>query len=280
MTSRRLGGIGEIAEAFDLFLLDQYGVLHDGQSPFPGAIDCLRHLRDAGKAIALVSNSGRRSGQNRVRLQRLGFSDSLFDTVVTSGEVCHRLLKRKLDSGELRPGARCLLLSRDSDRSPLEGLDIVATTLPEEADFVLIAGIEPGKTAFADYEARLAPLAARGIPCLCANPDLRMYGKSGVSPGPGALARAYAAKGGNVTWIGKPHPEIFEFALAELGAGNSARAVMIGDSPEHDIAGARSVGIAALFVAGGLYESHELGPGGSDDAALAAPDFIAAKLVW
>lgn len=280
MTSRMIGGLREVADELDVFLLDQYGVLHNGQSPFPGVVDCLRRLRGAGKAIAVVSNSGKRSDENRARLRRLGFSETLFDAVVTSGELCHHLLRRRLDSGALPRGARCLVLSRDGDLSPLQDLAIAVTPVPEEADFILIAGIESERVDLADYEARLAPLAARGVPCLCSNPDLRMYTNGGVSPGPGALARAYAAKGGEVTWIGKPHPEIFRFALAELGAEDPARAVMIGDSPEHDVAGARSVGSASLFVTGGLYGGHEFQPAEGNETTAAKQDFIMKALAW
>lgn len=275
MTARGIGGLREIADAFDVFLLDQYGVLHDGRAPFPGVQDCLGRLRDAGKTVGMISNSGKRSAENRARLGRLGFGETLFDTVVTSGEVCHRTLRRQLDSGALPQGARCLLLSRDGDRSTLGELPIGVTDRPEDADFVLIAGIEPERTGFVDYEARLAPLAARGVPCLCANPDLRMYSNGGVSRGPGALAQSYADAGGDVTWIGKPHPEIFRFALAELGVGDPARVVMIGDSPDHDVAGARSIGSAAVFVAGGLYDGAEIGGG-----AAGEPDFVVQGLVW
>ena len=57
-------GLRAIADRFDAVLVDQYGVLHDGRRAFPGAADCLRALRAAGKRIAVVSNSGKRAGPN------------------------------------------------------------------------------------------------------------------------------------------------------------------------------------------------------------------------
>ncbi len=273
--SRRIAGLREIVERYDLFLLDQYGVLHDGRAVFPGVLDCLGRLRERGRSIAMISNSGKRSGANRARLARLGFEESSFDALLTSGEVCHRLLQRRLASGALSPGARCLVVSRDGDLSPLDGLAISVTQDPDEADFLLISGIEPERIAFDDYLSRLSPLAARGVPCFCANPDQRMYADGEVAPGAGALAQAYADRGGEVTWVGKPHPEIFRFALSELAGGDPSRAVMIGDSPTHDVAGARSVGMAAVFVTGGLYGSHEF-----RGQMASAPDYIIRSLVW
>ncbi len=273
--TQTIAGLREIAQRYDHFLLDQYGVLHDGRAVFPGVLDCLGRLRDRGKSIAMISNSGKRAAANRARLERLGFARDLFDIVVTSGEVCHRLLQDRLASGALARGARCLVISRDDDRSPLEGLAIAVTQDPEQADFVLISGIEPERVALGDYIARLIPLAARGLPCLCANPDLRMYADGQVSPGAGALAQAYAEQGGEVTWIGKPHPEIFKFALSQIGCGKASRAVMVGDSPEHDVAGAKASGMAAVFVTGGLYGGHEV-----RGKRAFSPDYVTERLAW
>ena len=87
-----LGGISEIAEDYDLFLVDQFGVLHDGQSPYSGAIQVLEALKARGKTVVLLSNSGKRSAPNAERLRGLGFPETLYDLFVTSGEVAwHQL---------------------------------------------------------------------------------------------------------------------------------------------------------------------------------------------
>ena len=36
-----LAGVGELADAYDGFIVDVWGVLHDGVTPYPGAIDAL-----------------------------------------------------------------------------------------------------------------------------------------------------------------------------------------------------------------------------------------------
>jgi ribonucleotide monophosphatase NagD (HAD superfamily) len=40
-------------------LLDQYGCLHDGRQPYPGAIQAVAALAEAGMHIVLLSNSSR-----------------------------------------------------------------------------------------------------------------------------------------------------------------------------------------------------------------------------
>ena len=82
-----VGGLGAIAQSFDLFLIDQFGVLHDGHRPYDGAVDCLKRLKAAGKTVVLLSNSGKRASANVARLEQFGFPRSAFDHVVTSGEV-------------------------------------------------------------------------------------------------------------------------------------------------------------------------------------------------
>lgn len=242
----RIAGLREVAPRFDAFLVDQYGVLHDGARAFDGAADCLRALRAAGKRVAVVSNSGKRAAQNRRRLEGLGFEAALVDAVVTSGETCRAAL------AALPAGARVFVLARDGDRSPLEGLTLAETDDPAEADAVLLAGVEPERRSRDAYRALLAPAAAKGAPLLCANPDATMYTAAGPAFGAGVVARDYAAAGGPARLFGKPGREIFDAALAALGVADPARAVMLGDSPAHDLTGAAAAGCGWVFVEGGV----------------------------
>ena len=59
----------------------------------------------------------------------------------------------------------------------------------------------------------------------------------------------------------KPEPVIFEEAL-RLGHASADEAIMIGDSPEFDIAGARAAGIAAVWInrTGGLWPGSSSPP--------------------
>ena len=64
--------LSELARRFDVFLVDQFGVLTDGVRLYPGALDALRALRAAGRRVALLSNSGRRASLNAERLAAMG----------------------------------------------------------------------------------------------------------------------------------------------------------------------------------------------------------------
>lgn len=273
---RDVAGMAALAGLHEAVLLDQFGVLHDGRRAFPGAADCVARLRAGGARIAVVSNSGKRAAPNAARLAALGFDPGLFDAVITSGEICRDLLAAEIAAGRLARGARVFVVASGADRSALDGLDLRETARPDMADALLIAGAAPERTGLDAYATLLAPLAARGAPCFCANPDLRMYAAGGVTFGPGAIAKGYAAAGGPVRWIGKPGSAIFAAALAALGVDDPARALMVGDSVAHDVAGAAAAGCGWALIAGGVYA------GAAQDDALTGcgPGWRMARFVW
>ncbi|MER9655856.1 TIGR01459 family HAD-type hydrolase [Mesorhizobium sp. M0152] len=269
----RLDGIGPLVERYQVFLLDQFGVLHDGSAPYPGAVAALSTLKRAGKTVVLVSNSGRRARPNEDRLLRLGFEAGSWDHFVSSGEVAWRSFHEMAATGALRPGTNCLLISRDNDRTAIEGLPFVLTGAGDTADLVLIAASEGDRYDLDHYRRLLAPAAARQVPCFCTNPDTVMLTAVGPRFGAGRLADLYESLGGSVTRIGKPGPAIFETALALAGEPDRRSVVCVGDSVEHDIAGGKGVGLAtALVLSGILADTPDLA--GVFDEYGAQPDYI------
>jgi HAD superfamily hydrolase (TIGR01459 family) len=280
---------------YDGFLLDQFGVLHDGTAVYPGVIACLEALKATGKRVVILSNSGTRQEANIVRLARLGIPADLYQDFVTSGEVTRDLLTQA--PAELHPAGRaegplrCLpLLDGPAERAILAGLAVTEAADVEEADFLLLASFgrtPPPRDAFDDV---LAEARARGLALLCANPDVRGFRPEGLIPAPGAFAADYEAAGGKVIYIGKPHPLIYRHVLAALAPLPASRMVAVGDSLAHDIAGAQGVGLAAALVIEGIHR-EELGnplDGGAFDSRLAAlerqhharPDYLLRRLAW
>ena len=113
-----------------------------------------------------------------------------------------------------------------------------------------------------ELDALLTQSVARGLPMVCANPDLYVAlpgggGRRGHMPG--LVAREYDARGGRVQYFGKPHAPAFEACLKLLGEGaERTRVLHVGDSLMHDVAGASEAGVHSLFVAGGIH-ADELG---------------------
>ena len=85
-------GIRNIVDDYDVFLLDMWGVMHDGIQPYEGVPEVVQKLKDANKKLIILSNSSKRRSSSVKMLKTLGFSDDAFDEIITSGEVAHHLL--------------------------------------------------------------------------------------------------------------------------------------------------------------------------------------------
>lgn len=266
--------LAALAARYDAFLIDQFGVLRDDEHAYPGANDALLHLKSLGKTIIILSNSGRSGDYNAERLVKLGFDRAGFDHFLTSGDVAHAILAR--EAAERSERMRCLTISSGLDRNLADRLGFESVEDADIADIVIISGSEAETTPLSAYRERLEPAARRGVPCYCTNPDRHKLATGGrVAPGAGSIALAYQELGGPVRWFGKPYPAIYEHAQRLLRNPPSGRIVCIGDSLEHDIAGASGAGLASCLVRTGiLAENPDI-----DLADIAAgygvrPDFL------
>lgn len=243
-------GIAPVVGRYDTFLVDQWGVLHDGRVPYAGAVDCLRRLVDAGKTVILISNSGRRAAESEMRLNRLGIPAACYSHLVTSGEIAWRILAAGEGFCRTLIGKRCALFASDADARLADGLPVTLAML-DTADFILLSGMDDSRP-MADYERMVETGTRRGLPLVCANPDLARITPDGLKPGAGAVAARYAARGGEVHYVGKPHREIYAHCL-QLAAG---RALGVGDSLHHDVAGGAAAGIDTLLVLNGVHATE------------------------
>ena len=90
-----LDGIAPIADRYDGFVLDLWGVVHDGQKPYPGVPEALAELKARGKRVVFLTNAPRRSWAVQTLLDRMGLDRALYDGIMASGEIAWRLMKRR-----------------------------------------------------------------------------------------------------------------------------------------------------------------------------------------
>lgn len=252
---KRIVGLRDIAGQFDLCLVDQYGVLHDGVAAYPGAIDALTRLGSDGRKVIVLTNSGKDASDNRARLASLGFASPTLHAVVSSGEVGLQLVR----SGALGPnfaiGADACVIGRHGDHYAFSSDDFRMVSRPQDAAFLVFAGSDAPRSSLDSYRSMLARAAQARVPAICVNPDITMIRDGQLVPAPGAIARIYEDLGGSVEYVGKPNRAIFRHALTVAATGARARVVMIGDSPEHDVSGARATGLSTLLVRTGIHQS-------------------------
>ncbi len=286
-----IDGLAAIADRFDAVLLDQWGVVHDGTTLFPGVVDCLERLKAAGKRVLLLSNAPRRAAESEARLATYGVPPGLVEGAVTSGEAVFQALAQRDDPAFAALGARYLHLGRaDGSDDVLAGLPLTRVEDVADADFLIVANLPHRSDELAVYDPVLDAAAKRALPMICANPDVAVVHAGRTEPCAGAVAARYQARGGPVLHRGKPHREVFDACLARLGGMPRERALMVGDGLETDILGARNAGLPALLVTGGLLASRWGVPSATrpDPARLAAacaeagvaPDWAVATLAW
>jgi HAD superfamily hydrolase (TIGR01459 family) len=261
-----LRGFTPLAHRYDGFILDLWGVIHDGVTPFPHAVDCLRRLRAAGKHTLLLSNAPRPNEAVRDLMRAMGIADELYGGLLTSGEAVRRALIDLPDPWWSRLGQRVFHLGPDRDRPLLDGLRYILVASPAEADFVLNTGPDARRhpTDLAAFESVLQECARHGLPMACANPDLEVIRGGARVLCAGSLAMRYQELGGDVRMLGKPDPAIYRCALKELDLP-AERVLAVGDSLRTDIAGATRAGIEACWVLDGLHGEALTGPDGHVD---------------
>ena len=254
----QLPGIAPLADRYDGFILDLWGVVHDGISAYPGAVDALACLKARGKRVLLLSNAPRRVDAIAHAMERMGIPRELYDELISSGEAAYEALRRRDDPWLEALGRACYLMGPARDRGMVEGLDLRRVASVDEASFILATGVDWDDHGIEVYEPALVAGAARRLPMVCANPDLVVIrgGKRVICAG--TLARRYEELGGVVRSFGKPHPSVYRLCLARLGIADRARILAVGDSLRTDIAGARAAGIDAVLVTGGIH-AEELG---------------------
>jgi HAD superfamily hydrolase (TIGR01459 family) len=286
---RPIDGMRLLAPDYDGFILDLWGVVHDGVAPFPGVLDCMERLVAAGKRIVLLSNAPRRADDVVRRIERIGVPRSLYHAVMSSGEEAWRHLKQRDEPFYAALGRRCLHICSERDLEMREGLDLEWVATPEEADFILNTGPAEWEDTHEDYAPLLAAARRRDLPMVCANPDLVVLHGGREALCAGALAEQYEAMGGRVRWHGKPHPSVYDSCLGLLGIADRGRILAIGDSLRTDLAGAERAGIPSLLIAGSGIHGAEFARDGRLDldriaaslrAAGVAPIGVATGFVW
>ena len=259
--------LADIAERYDGFIVDLWGVMHDGVTAFPAALACLDAIRRSGKRVVILSNAPRRVSAVTARNRELGIDERHFDHVVSSGEATWQHLSTRTDDWYRSLGSRCFHLGPSRDHGMREGLDYDFVDAVAAADFILNTGAYGFDDSVETYRDLLTEALAAELPMVCANPDLEVIrgGKREICAG--AIAVYYQEMGGLVRYHGKPHREIFDRCLEFLGPGPRDRIANIGDSLRTDVAGANAAGIHSIFIAGGIHaEALGVEPGDMPDA--------------
>ncbi len=259
--------IGAVADRFDAFLLDAYGVLNVGDTALPNAVARVAELQKAGKRALVLTNGATYPARDALaKYRRWGF-DLAPEDVVSSRDALAALL----------PGVAGFWGVMARGASHADELPGEVTLLGDDPGVYRAAGgfilLSTGEWTDARQDLLAAALAERMRPVLVGNPDIVSPNERGFALEPGHYAHDLAERvGAAPVFFGKPFGAVFEIALARLSPG--ARVAMVGDTLHTDVLGGRAAGVATILVAGhGLFAGRDVAPYVAQSGIV--PDYVA-----
>lgn len=252
-SDKKINNLSQISDLYDAFLIDAWGVLHDGGEVFPHAYQCLQSLKLQAKTVVILSNAARRTLEFERLLRVSGIDSSLFDFTMSSGE----LFWKKYKNGSFpKYGDNCFYLGPQHSKGIIEELELTLVDSVEKADFMVNTGAEGNLSNAKSFTHLLENAVKKNLPMICANPDLIAIRKGIRGICAGAIATLYYQLGGEVEYVGKPYVQIYQECKASLVNIPKSRVLMIGDGLQTDILGANNFGIDSLFIMDGIYSEE------------------------
>jgi HAD superfamily hydrolase (TIGR01459 family) len=276
----------DLSPLFEHFLLDAYGVFWGSKEIgfLPGTKETMAKLISEGKKVGILSNATALAKQEEEKFAKYGvYKGSHYHFILTSGEFTSQLLKLEklpfatpnkkywlLGSDHPHFSPHCLLF-KESKYTQTEDID--------DADFIYIGiphigGVDQEKPD--GFIALLEKIKSKKTPILCSNPDSYVYEGKPARPvvRQGMIAKLLQEMGSTVYFIGKPYPMIYKEAISLLNTSPS-ETLMVGDTPETDIRGAKKLGIkAALVMQTGMMQSRSKSSISQEDL----PDYFIERL--
>jgi HAD superfamily hydrolase (TIGR01459 family) len=256
MTPLRLKDLSSILDDYDIFLFDIWGVIIEEDHIYTEAVRAINKLSDK-KQIFFVSNSPRSFSAVHTSLKSWGIKTTP-ESIITSGEIASNLLINSLTMLNI---AKPIIyyLGFDLNDDIINSSICKTTTHIEEANILLLTLYCYANEDLEQFDTLLKRAITLNLTIICANPDVFIPNHGKKKYGPGYFARKIESYGGVVIYTGKPHVEIYQNVFDRLTSDiEKNRILMVGDSLETDILGAKNVGIdSALVMSGNARQFHD-----------------------
>ena len=245
MKTKLIEGLSQIYSKYDAFLIDLWGVIHNGVKLYPEAVEVLKNLNKLNKRFVFISNAPRPSNSVKQYLLNLKMDQNLLKNIFTSGEAAIQILKRNIY------GKRFYHIGPERDKDLILGFKKNNVSL-EKCDYILCTGLFDNQENSLDYYKTLLEKHTN-LKMVCTNPDLIVHRGQQKEYCAGSLAVIFEKLGGKVIYIGKPYPEIYNFCLKK-----NETILAIGDNIRTDIIGANNMQIDSLFITNGVHKDEFL----------------------
>ena len=279
-------GLEEVEKKYNLFLIDLWGVIHNGIKIFPDVIDVLKKLKEKEKEVLFITNAPRRSSVIKTQLQEFGLNNIYYRDVVSSGEVSWINMKDQIKNSQKT--LNCYHIGPPRDFHLTQGLKLNIVKQYENVDFILNTGPWGDNDILENYQKTLEILNKYKVPMICSNPDKKVIRGESFMICAGLLADYYEKIGGRVEYFGKPFQKIYEECYKISNEDDKNNMLVIGDSIENDIKGANNQGLNSLLITSGIHRSVNNNKNNIDIEKIndlmtrekVFADFIMSKFIW
>ena len=264
-------GLSSIADNYQLFYIDLWGVVHNGIKLHDEAIKVLQEINKKSKDYVLLTNAPRPNSTVKSFLEKLGMEKEVREHVFSSGQAALNYLKKNLiDKFFFHIGPpRDFDLFNDFKKMKSDNI--------KKSEYFLCTGL------FDDYDKDLKyykKLFEDNLEkkMICTNPDLIVDRGNTRELCAGSVAMVFEKMGGEVTYFGKPYPEVYNQAINN----KDKKILSIGDNLNTDIKGANLLNFDSLIISNGIHK-NEIKEKGIDEISKSYEticNYIQSELKW
>ncbi len=237
---KKLEHLSEIYNLYDTYIIDLWGVMHNGIKLNERAIEVIENLSSKNKRIVFLSNAPRPSKNVIWFLKKLKMKKKFLKNVFTSGEAAIKSLKAK------KFGEKFFHIGPERDSPLFQGLEKNKTNMTN-CDFILCTGLFDEHEDLEYYRNLFKEKVSKKL--VCTNPDLTVHRGNKKEFCAGKIAEIYNSLGGKVIFFGKPYKEVYNLILKK-----NEKNLIIGDNLNTDIKGANNLNLDSLFITNGVHK--------------------------
>ena len=240
---RELNHLSEVFDAYETFVIDLWGVMHNGIKLNVKAMEAVNQLKKNSKKIVFLSNAPRPSTKVIDFLFKMKMDKQYLSNVMTSGEAAmYAINKNKF-------GKKFFHLGPPRDIAIFEKVKENKSSI-ETCDFILCTGLfDEQETNLDWYKKFLKNHISKKL--ICTNPDLTVHRGDKEEYCAGYIAKIFEELGGEAVYYGKPYKEIYELCFKE-----NEKVLAIGDNLRTDIKGANNLNKDCLFISDGVHRDE------------------------
>jgi len=264
-------GLRSIAEKYDIFYIDLWGVVHNGINLHKNAIEALEEITKANKEYVLLTNAPRPKKSVQLFLEKMGMHNRIREKVYSSGEASLNYLKKNYSNKKFYHIGPSRDFDLFLDFKKNKTLDI------KESFYLLCTGLFEENGEDLNYYKKLFK-EHLNKKMICTNPDLIVDKGNRRELCAGSVALIFEKLGGEVVYFGKPFPEVYNQAIDNKGK----KVLSIGDNLNTDIKGANLLNYDSLIISNGIHKNEIKKEGISEVSKKyeVIVNFIQTELKW